>query len=453
MTPFAPWSAPSEDDLAASSDVFVLVDEIVKRRLARRLTTVIDTLGLDAARRRSWRAAAKSAGLPCVAVVFDVPARECRSRNRARNRPIPASALTAQLRAGRDVRALVDDTVMTADPVRLITEAFTTASRSARRQHVQPTGLRFGLHLGAFTFPGGPAATATAIKDIAVSAEAAGFDAIYVMDHFRQIPQVGRAWDDFLESYTTLGYLASSTDRVRLGALVTGVTYRNLAHLAKIVATLDILSAGRAICGLGLAWFKDEHVAYGWEFPSMAERYRRLEDALELLPLLWGPGSPSFTGRTVSVPEALCYPRPLQAHVPIIVGGGGEHRTLRLAARYADAANVLGDVETVRRKATVLERHSLAVGRDPHQVELTHLSTVLVGADDRHVRELIEQYRPRRMTPAAYANAVHAGTVSDHIGRFRELADAGAREVMLRLPDPLDSQALECMAMVIKAFR
>ena len=163
------------------------------------------------------------------------------------------------------------------------------------------------------------------------------------MDHFRQIPQVGRAFDDFLESCTTLAYLAAVTDRVRLGTLVSGVTYRNVAHLGKIVATLDVLSGGRAVCGLGLAWFKAEHTAYGWPFPPVTERYDLLEDALRLLPLLWGPGSKPFEGAVLRVPETMCYPRPLQERVPLLVGGGGERRTLRLAARYADAANVFGD--------------------------------------------------------------------------------------------------------------
>ena len=146
-----------------------------------------------------------------------------------------------------------------------------------------------------------------------------------------------------------------------------------------------MLSGGRAVCGLGLAWFAAEHTAYGWPFPPVPQRYAMLEDALRVLPLLWGPGSPRFAGRTLTVPEAMCYPRPLQEHVPVIVGGSGERRTLRLAARYADAANVFGDVETVRRKASVLRAHCVAAGREPGAVELTHLSTTLVGADDRHV--------------------------------------------------------------------
>jgi alkanesulfonate monooxygenase SsuD/methylene tetrahydromethanopterin reductase-like flavin-dependent oxidoreductase (luciferase family) len=139
--------------------------------------------------------------------------------------------------------------------------------------------------------------------------------------------------------------------------------------------------------------------------------------------------------------------------VPIIVGGGGERRTLRLAARYADAANVFGDAATVRHKAAVLRTHCADVGRDPAQVALTHLSTALVAADDQHAAELVEQLRPRRQDPARFAASVNAGTVDDHVGRFRELAEAGAQEVMVRLPDLGDMGPLERMAKVISAFR
>src|SRR2546430_11637277 len=221
------------------------------------------------------------------------------------------------------------DNVLTPQPVRVVPQAFVGASAAAVRQRDQPTGLRFGLHLSSFAFTGGTPATAERIREIATTAEDAGFDAIYVMDHFRQIPQVGRAWENFLESYTTLAYLAACTENVRLGTLVTGITYRNVGHLGKIIATLDVLSGGRAVCGLGLAWFKAEHVAYGWNFPDVNTRYALLEDALRVLPLLWGKGSPAFEGSIVSVPEAVGYPRPLQERVPIIVGGGGGRRTLR----------------------------------------------------------------------------------------------------------------------------
>ncbi len=278
-----------EDDQEASEDAFALLDEIVARRLGRRLTTVIDTLGLDADRRRLWLETARRHDVPCVAVAFDTPPGECRRRNRERQRRIPSLVLSAQLRDFALVRDhLADegfDAVRSAGPVRLVPDAFVSAPAAVQRQIEQPKGLRFGLHVGSFTFPGGRSATSGALRAVAAAAEAAGFDAIYVMDHFRQIPQIGRPFDDFLESYTTLAYLACCTDRVRLGALVTGVTYRNPSHLAKIIATLDVLSGGRAVCGIGLAWFAEEHAAYGWEFPPVAERYELLEDTLRLLPV------------------------------------------------------------------------------------------------------------------------------------------------------------------------
>jgi F420-dependent oxidoreductase-like protein len=446
-----------EDDLEASADAFALLDEIVRRRIGRSLTTVIDTLGLDPGRRTAWLALARAHGVPCIAVMFDTPPAECRARNRLRDKRIPVDVLAAQLRAWPASREALRtegyDDVIVPRPVRVVPPSLVTATAAARRQYQRPAGLAFGLHLGSYVFRGGTAATADRLREIAAAAEEAGFDAMYVMDHFRQIPQIGRVWEDFLESYTTLAYLAAVTERVRLGALVTGVTYRNVGHLGKIVSTLDVLSGGRAVCGLGLGWFAEEHRGYGWGFPSTNERYAILADTLRVLPMLWGPGTPAFTGRAISVPETLCYPRPLQERVPIIVGGSGERRTLRLAARYADAANVFGDVDTVRHKAAVLRRHCTDVGRDPTAVALTHLSTVLVGDDDAHVADLVERLRPRRIPAARYAASVHAGTVSDHIGRFRELADAGVREAMIRLPDLTDATPVRRMAPVIEAFR
>jgi F420-dependent oxidoreductase-like protein len=446
-----------EDDITASADAFMLLDEIVARRVERKLTTVIDTLGLDAARRGGWLELARAHGLSCVAVSFDTAADECRARNRGRAKRIPADVLAAQLRSWPETRDALHgegfDLVLAPDPVRVVPTAFVDAAAAVRRQRVRPTGLSFSLHIGEFSAPGGARATAGWLREVGEGAEAAGFDAIYVMDHFRQIPQVGRPWDDLLESYTTLAYLAACTSRVQLGALVTGITYRNVAHLGKIVATLDVLSGGRATCGLGLAWFAAEHVAYGWPFPSVADRYKLLEDALELLPLLWGPGSPAFEGRVLAVPEAVCYPRPLQDHVRMIVGGGGEARTLRLAAQYADAANVFGDAAAVRHKTAVLHKHCQEVGRDPADVVMTHLSTTLVGADDAHIAAFVEARRPRRHSGARFAASVNAGTVDDHVGRFRELAEAGAAEVIVRLPDLDDPTSLERFARVISAFR
>jgi alkanesulfonate monooxygenase SsuD/methylene tetrahydromethanopterin reductase-like flavin-dependent oxidoreductase (luciferase family)/predicted kinase len=449
-----------EDDVTASADAFALLDQIVALRAGRRLTTVVDTLGLDDERRAAWRDLAGRSGLPCVAVSFDTPAAVCRVRNRARDKRIPVDVLAAQLRAWPAVRdglpAEGFDRVLEAqadEPVRVVAAPFVASATAAARQREQPTGLRFALHLSEYAAPGGAAATREWLRQVAAGAEAAGLDGIYVMDHLRQIPQVGRAWDDMLESWTTLAFLAACTERVRLGTLVTGVTLRQVAHLGKVVATLDVLSGGRAACGLGLGWFAEENRALGIPFPDVPARYALLEDALQLLPVLWGPGSPPFHGEVLDVPESLCYPRPLQEHVPLLVGGSGEARTLRLAARYADAANVMGSLDTVRRKAEVLRTHCVDAGRDADAVGLTHLSTVLVGDDDRHVAELVRARRPRRRTAEQFAAAVNAGTVADHVGRFRELAEAGVTEVMVRLPDLADPRATERLGRVVAEFR
>ena len=208
------------------------------------------------------------------------------------------------------------------------------------------------------------------------------------------------------------------------------------------------------MCGLGLGWFAEEHRAYGWTFPSTAERYALLEDALQVLPLLWGKGSPAFEGRAIEVPEAMGYPRPLQERIPILVGGNGERRTLRLAARYADACNVIGEVDVVRRKVAALHAHCESLDRDPAEVEVTQLSTTLVGRDGAEVAELVERLRPRKRHAERYAASVNAGTVDDQVGRFRALADAGVGTAIVSLPDlEGDTSALERFATIIEAFR
>ena len=298
--------------------------------------------------------------------------------------------------------------------------------------------LRFGLQVGRFTWPGAPAETATRLATIARAAEEAGFSSLSVMDHFVQIPSVGREWEDMLESTATLGFLAASTSTIRLGTLVTGITYRNPAHVAKIVATLDVLSGGRAFCGLGAAWFGREHELYGWPFPPLAERYELLEDALELLPLMWGKGTPRFEGRRITVPAATCYPRPLQEHVPILVGGSGERRTLRLVARHADACNLFGDPPTVARKVDVLRRHCDAEERDPATVTITNLSEAAVLGGSPSAAE-------------RYAPVV--GTVEEHIGRYRQWAEAGVEEAIVALHLDGTPAQIEAFAPVIAAFR
>lgn len=416
-----------QHDQRASKDAFDVLDLVIERRLRRGLTTVVDSLGTDAKRRRRWVAAAAAAGRPCVAVVFDTDAATCRARNRGRRRPIPSGVMTSMLARWPDVRAsLADDGFAALHPpgdVAVVAPDLVEAPAAAARQQESPMPLTFGLQVEAFTFPGGPAASRDRLSELAAAVEDAGFSSLWVMDHFLQIPQAGRHWDDMLESWTTLAFLAARTERVTLGPLVAGVTYRNLAHVAKIVATLDVLSGGRAVCGLGTAWFEREHRAYGWPFPPVAERYALLEDALELLPLMWGPGAPAYEGRTIAVAEAVCYPRPLQEHVPILVGGSGERRTLRLVAQHADACNLFGPPDVVAHKVAVLHEHCRDVGRDPAEVRVTVLRT----AD--------------------------APGIEDHVGRCRAYAEAGVDEVIVTIPSLASPEPLERFAEVIAAFR
>ena len=293
--------------------------------------------------------------------------------------------------------------------------------------------LEFGLQVSRFQWPGHPATTAATLAAVARAAETAGFTSLWLMDHFVQIPQVGREWEDMLESHTTLGYLAGVTERIRLGTLVSGVGHRSLPHLAKLVATLDVLSGGRAQCGIGTGWFEREHRLYGFDFGTAAERYARLEDALELLPLMWGPGAPRFTGRTLTVEEAVCYPRPLQGRIPILVGGSGERRTLRLVARHADACNLFGDPATVRRKLAVLAEHCIAENRDPAAIAVTHLA-------------------PARVIAAGAPREGAGATVEEHVGRYRELAEAGVQTAIVGLSDGEGPESVARFADVVAAF-
>jgi F420-dependent oxidoreductase-like protein len=455
--------------------VFAVLDDVVTRRLRRRLTTVIDTLGLDADQRRQWRERAAAADMPCIAVVFDTPAAECRRRNNAREIAVRADVVANQLRRWPEVRADVAAEawydVVTPDPVALVPAALAPARPSERtpptrvlpvaaaapfQSPVAPSldgRMRIGLQLSSFEWPGGPPRLAENLQRIVTEAEAAGVEHVWVMDHLRQIPQVGPAWQNLPEPYTSLAWLAGVTRRIRLGVLVSPAFLRHPAVLADAVATLDVLSNGRAICGLGLGWFADEYAALGIEFPARAERYARLEDALRLLPLMWGKGSPRFAGRTVVVEEAMCYPRPLQAHVPIWVGGSGERKTLRLVAELADACNLFGAPDVVRRKIDVLHRHCDDVGRDPATIEVTHLSTVLVGRDRAEVAALVDRLRPKRRPAERFAREVNAGTVDDHVARVERYREAGVATMIFSVADTAESGSMERLGLLVDRLR
>jgi F420-dependent oxidoreductase-like protein len=241
--------------------------------------------------------------------------------------------------------------------------------------------MKLGLQIPYFTWAGGPAALGPKLSEIARAAEGAGYDSIWVMDHFFQIPMIGAAELDMLEAYTALGYIAGQTSRVRLGALVTGVTYRYPGVLAKQVTTLDVLSGGRANLGIGAAWFDREHAGLGVACPPLKERFQRLEEALQIVKQMWSDDNGPFDGKHYQLAETLNVPQALsKPHPPILIGGSGEKKTLRLVAKYGDACNIFGESpEAVTRKFGILREHCDAVGRNYDEIEKSMILPMSLG--------------------------------------------------------------------------
>lgn len=409
-------------DLDASADAFDLLERIVAARLGRGLTTVVDTLGLDDARRTAWLAAARAARLPAVVVLLDTPPDVCRSRNRARDRPVPAQVITGQLRKAAAIGTTLD--LEGWDAVHRVVETgrvpenapehvlrHTTPSSAERRSS---QGLKFVLQVGRFPWGEEPSAW---LAGIATAADAAGFAGLALMDHLIQIPQVGRAWEPIPEPWVTLGLLAGLDTRLELGTLVTPVTFRPPGITAKAAATLDALTGGRAFVGIGAGWWEREHAAYGLPFPSAKERLDQVESGIETMRALWAPG----TKAAGDLPETTCYPRP--AHeIPIILGGSGE-RTLRVAARLADAVNVRPD--HVDRAVAAL------AGTD---VRVTVLDLPTIGRDREDAWARVERLRGNTAA-AAYAQRTHAGTPAEQRTRYAALADRGVDTVFLAVGD------------------
>ncbi len=262
----------------------------------------------------------------------------------------------------------------------------------------------FGLHLPNYTFADlPPERLFDRIVELAVAADEAGFSLVTVMDHFYQIQGVGPETDPMLEAYATLAALSQRTSHVRLGALVSGVTYRNPAFLAKQVTTLDVLSGGRAMLGLGAAWNETEHRGYGYDFPPIRERMDRLDEALTICRAMFTEERPSFDGRYYRIEAARNVPRPIQAGgPPIMIGGGGEQRTLKIAARHADMTHwfPLG-LETLRHKTEVLAMHCEAIGRDPASIERTMATPVLLALDETAGAVLLARLPPERRAAVA----------------------------------------------------
>ncbi|HVF33187.1 MAG TPA: LLM class F420-dependent oxidoreductase [Acidimicrobiales bacterium] len=232
--------------------------------------------------------------------------------------------------------------------------------------------MNLDLHMWRFDWAGPPAAIGGAVGDLAVRAEALGVRTLSFMDHFFQMEAAAPADHPMLEGYSALGFVAGRTSRLRLRLLVSGVTYRHPGLLVKTVTTVDVLSAGRCELGIGAAWYEREHHGLGVPFPARGERFERLEEAIQVCLQMWSEDDGPFDGKHYQLAETLCRPRPVSSPRPrILIGGGGERKTLRLVARYADACNLMGPPEVVAHKLDVLRRHCDAEGRDPNEIEVT----------------------------------------------------------------------------------
>ncbi|MBA3744772.1 LLM class F420-dependent oxidoreductase [Sporichthya sp.] len=249
--------------------------------------------------------------------------------------------------------------------------------------------MQVGIHNASFSWPGGPASIGPTIAELGQAAEAAGVGYVSFMDHFFQIPPVGPAEEPMLEGYTALGFLAAHTSTVKLQLLCTGVTYRHPGLLAKTVTTLDVLSGGRAHLGIGAAWFDREHDGLGVPFPPVAERFERLEETLQICLQMWSENNGPFNGKHYQLAETLCVPAPVSSpRPPIMVAGGGEKKTLKFVARYADANNFFGGPDEVKAKLEILKQHCENEGRDYTTITHTTLARVDPETDvDGFLRE------------------------------------------------------------------
>ncbi len=283
--------------------------------------------------------------------------------------------------------------------------------------------MRLGVHLVRYDVPGGSASLARELADLGRAVEDAGVDVLSCMDHYLQLPYLADPAEPMLEGYTTLGFLAAHTHRAELQLLVTGVTYRHPGLLAKIVSTLDVLSGGRAVLGIGAGWYEREHRALGVPFPPLRDRFELLEDTLRVVRQMFSPDDGPFEGRRVSLAETICSPQPLR-RVPVMVGGVGERKALRLVAAYADACNVFAggeqDAGFVAGKLAVLREHCEREGTSYDAIRKTILWTP--DLDPAHATPFLEEMRAMAGAGVTEVHVMHHGR--DPVGFVRALGDS-----------------------------
>jgi F420-dependent oxidoreductase-like protein len=302
--------------------------------------------------------------------------------------------------------------------------------------------ITLDLHVTSFDYPDTPPAGLFGkLVEIATAAERSGIRSVSLMDHLHQIPLVGPQTDPMCEGPTMLAGLAARTSSLMLGLLVGGVTYRNPAQHAKITTMLDIISGGRAWHGLGGAWFEDEHRAYGFEFPPVRERLERLEEAVQIARAMFIEGRADFAGRHYRADGALNNPGPLRGDIPIVIGGSGERRTLRLVAQYADGCNLFGDVARVRHLLGVLQSHCEQVGRDPAEITKTRMGVIAIAATHEQALAKVEQMR-RAGVPEERLASMMVGDPDEVAAQASAFADVGIEGLTFSMPDVHDPEAV-----------
>jgi F420-dependent oxidoreductase-like protein len=293
---------------------------------------------------------------------------------------------------------------------------------------------RLGYQIPNFTYPGVAAPDLFgAVRQQAVEAEASGFDTVLVMDHFYQLPGLGRPEQDMFECYTLLSALAQHTNRVRLSALVTGNTYRHPTLLAKSVTALDVVSGGRAQLGIGAGWFELEHDSLGYEFGTFTDRFEKLEESLQIvLPMLRGE-QPTLEGKWYQVHDAMNHPAPLR-RIPVMIGGGGERKTLRMVAQYADESNIICGVDEIQRKLDALANHCENLGRDRSEITVSYQTTACVAPTHEQAIAELDEYIERQPAAAARRASTYVGSPDEVAEQYAKLLDTGIDGITVNAP-------------------
>jgi F420-dependent oxidoreductase-like protein len=312
--------------------------------------------------------------------------------------------------------------------------------------------FQLDLHVPNFNWPDTPPeAFFEKLVEIAKTAEDSGFSSISMMDHLHQIPPVGPADNWMMEGNAILAALAARTSTINLGLLVGGVTYRNPALVAKLITTIDIISRGRAVLGIGAAWFEAEHKAYGYDFPPLKERFERLEDALNITRRMFTEPVATYEGKHHRVEGAFNNPKPIRGDIPILIGGSGERKTLRMVAQYADGSNLFGDVDHVKHLLGVLEAHCETFGRDPGEITKTRMGSMYIAPTHEAAEAKLAPAIAVAADPDRARAQAFVGEPDEVAAQVQDYLDAGLDGITFTMPDVYDLESVALAGRTLSA--